>query len=110
MSISLRPSGGPGGRHPQTLAGVAMYFLPGPGVPVLMIGLSLLITGLVLAAAGRRSHRTPRPSKPIDGYTDRACRAGWFARLPNVDGNSRIQRYVECADVWHTLRHPRTFP
>ncbi|MGW7033001.1 hypothetical protein ACWGFX_38310 [Streptomyces xanthophaeus] len=39
---------------PLTLAGVAMYFLPGPGVPVLMIGLSLLVTGLVMAAAGRR--------------------------------------------------------
>ncbi|MFD3545856.1 hypothetical protein ACFWUW_09570 [Streptomyces sp. NPDC058655] len=39
---------------PLTLAGVAMYFLPGPGVPVLMIGLSLLITGLVMAAVGRR--------------------------------------------------------
>ncbi|MFI1066627.1 hypothetical protein ACH4TC_32660 [Streptomyces spororaveus] len=39
---------------PLTVAGVAMYFLPGPGVPVLMIGLSLLVTGLVMAAAGRR--------------------------------------------------------
>lgn len=38
---------------PLTLAGVAMYFLPGPGVPVLIIGLSLLITGLIMAAAGR---------------------------------------------------------
>lgn len=39
---------------PLTAAGVAMYFLPGPGVPVLTIGLSLLVTGLVMAAAGRR--------------------------------------------------------
>lgn len=39
---------------PFTAAGVAMYFLPGPGVPVLIIGLSLLVTGLVMAAAGRR--------------------------------------------------------
>ncbi|WP_331747337.1 hypothetical protein OG365_40300 (plasmid) [Streptomyces sp. NBC_00853] len=39
---------------PLTAAGVAMYFLPGPGVPVLIIGLSLLVTGLVMAAAGRR--------------------------------------------------------
>nr|WP_079148033.1 PGPGW domain-containing protein [Streptomyces agglomeratus] len=31
-----------------------MYFLPGPGVPVLIIGLSLLATGLVMATAGRR--------------------------------------------------------
>ncbi|WP_327322582.1 hypothetical protein OG735_08875 [Streptomyces sp. NBC_01210] len=39
---------------PLTLAGVAMYFLPGPGVPVLIIGLSLLITGLAMTAAARR--------------------------------------------------------
>ncbi|MFD3757741.1 PGPGW domain-containing protein [Streptomyces sp. NPDC058622] len=39
---------------PLTLAGVAMYFLPGPGVPVLIIGLSLLVTGLVMTAAERR--------------------------------------------------------
>lgn len=31
---------------PLTPAGVAMYFLPGPGVPVLVIGLSLLIVGM----------------------------------------------------------------
>ncbi len=31
-----------------------MYFLPGPGFPVLVIGRSLLVTGLVMAAAGRR--------------------------------------------------------
>ncbi|MFJ8948187.1 hypothetical protein ACIRG4_33960 [Streptomyces sp. NPDC102395] len=39
---------------PLTLAGVAMYFLPGPGVPVLIIGLPLLVTGFVMAAVGRR--------------------------------------------------------
>ncbi|MEU8943605.1 hypothetical protein OHU17_37995 (plasmid) [Streptomyces goshikiensis] len=39
---------------PLTLAGVAIHFLSGPGVPVLVTGLSLLITGLVMAAAGRR--------------------------------------------------------
>ncbi|MGW4976966.1 hypothetical protein [Streptomyces mirabilis] len=39
---------------PLTLAGVAMYFLPGPGFPVLVIGLALLVTGLVMTAAGRR--------------------------------------------------------
>lgn len=38
---------------PLTLAGVAMYFLPGPGFPVLIIGLTLLITGLAMTA-GRR--------------------------------------------------------
>ncbi|MET9852104.1 hypothetical protein ABZY57_03975 [Streptomyces sp. NPDC006450] len=39
---------------PLTLAGAAMYFLPGPGFPVLIIGLSLLLTGLAMAAAGHR--------------------------------------------------------
>ncbi|MFD3870339.1 hypothetical protein [Streptomyces sp. NPDC058623] len=39
---------------PLTLAGVAMYFLPGPGFPALTVGLTLLATGLVMAAAGRR--------------------------------------------------------
>ncbi|MFG2981245.1 hypothetical protein ACGFYQ_08275 [Streptomyces sp. NPDC048258] len=39
---------------PLTLAGTAMYVLPGPGFPVLVLGLALLITGLVMAAAGRR--------------------------------------------------------
>ncbi|USQ85644.1 hypothetical protein NFX46_18880 [Streptomyces phaeoluteigriseus] len=38
---------------PLTLAGVAMYFLPGPGLPVLIIGLALLITGLAMAVARR---------------------------------------------------------
>ncbi|APU43367.1 hypothetical protein [Streptomyces sp. TN58] len=39
---------------PVTLAGVAMYFLPGPGSPVLVMGLALLVTGLVMAASVRR--------------------------------------------------------
>jgi hypothetical protein len=39
-----------------TLAGVAPYVLPGPGFTVLTIGRSLLITGLVMTAAGH-----PRP-------------------------------------------------
>lgn len=39
---------------PVTLAGVAMYFLRGPGSPVLVIGLALLVTGLVMAASARR--------------------------------------------------------
>ncbi|MEH0419960.1 hypothetical protein [Streptomyces sp. B21-083] len=37
---------------PLTLAGALMYVLPGPGFPVLVIGLALLITGLVMVAAG----------------------------------------------------------
>ncbi|MFF9981270.1 hypothetical protein [Streptomyces erythrochromogenes] len=39
---------------PLTVAGVAMYFLPGPGFPVLVIGLALLVTGLAMTFAGRR--------------------------------------------------------
>ncbi|WP_079153981.1 PGPGW domain-containing protein [Streptomyces subrutilus] len=39
---------------PCTLAGVAMYFLPGPGFPVLVFGLAVLVTGLVLTAADAR--------------------------------------------------------
>ncbi|MFF7647408.1 hypothetical protein [Streptomyces canus] len=37
-----------------TLAGALMYVLPGPGLPVLVIGMALLITGLVMAATGQR--------------------------------------------------------
>ncbi|ELS56630.1 hypothetical protein STVIR_2391 [Streptomyces viridochromogenes Tue57] len=32
-----------------------MYVLPGPGLPVLVIGLAVLTTGLVMATAGHRS-------------------------------------------------------
>lgn len=39
---------------PLTLAGVAMHFLPGPGFPLLIIGLALLIAGLAMAASTRR--------------------------------------------------------
>ncbi|MEU9279704.1 hypothetical protein [Streptomyces sp. NPDC048341] len=39
---------------PLTLAGALMYVLPGPGFPVLVIGLAVLITGLVMVAAGHR--------------------------------------------------------
>ncbi|MEW2585604.1 hypothetical protein [Streptomyces virginiae] len=39
---------------PLTVAGTAMCFLPGPGSPVLVIGLAVLFTGLAMAAAGRR--------------------------------------------------------
>jgi hypothetical protein len=39
---------------PLTLAGALMYVLPGPGFPVLVIGVALLITGLVMAATGHR--------------------------------------------------------
>ncbi|MFD8417728.1 hypothetical protein ACFV2Q_39425 [Streptomyces sp. NPDC059650] len=38
---------------PITLAGAALYALPGPGFPFLVIGLSLLITGLVMLGAAR---------------------------------------------------------
>ncbi|MEU9240669.1 hypothetical protein [Streptomyces sp. NPDC048385] len=38
---------------PLTLAGALMYVLPGPGFPVLVIGLALLITGLLTAAGYR---------------------------------------------------------
>jgi hypothetical protein len=40
---------------PLTLAGAAMYVLPGPGLPVLVIGLVALVTGLVMIATTRRS-------------------------------------------------------
>ncbi|MEV6575030.1 hypothetical protein [Streptomyces sp. NPDC051577] len=33
---------------PVTLAGALLYVLPGPGFPVLVIGLAALITGLVM--------------------------------------------------------------
>ncbi|MFF4583818.1 hypothetical protein [Streptomyces sp. NPDC001389] len=39
---------------PLTLAVVAMHFLPGPGFPLLAIGLSLLITGLVMSTSAHR--------------------------------------------------------
>ncbi|MFJ6784725.1 hypothetical protein [Streptomyces yangpuensis] len=39
---------------PVTCLGAAMYVLPGPGFPLLVIGLSLLITGLAMAAAGNQ--------------------------------------------------------
>ncbi|MDX2394958.1 MULTISPECIES: PGPGW domain-containing protein [unclassified Streptomyces] len=39
---------------PLTVAGVAMYFLPGPGFPLLIIGLALLITGIAMTASTRR--------------------------------------------------------
>ncbi|MEU6756775.1 PGPGW domain-containing protein [Streptomyces sp. NPDC046685] len=39
---------------PLTVAGAAMYFLPGPGFPVLVTGLALLITGHAMTLAARR--------------------------------------------------------
>lgn len=39
---------------PLTLAGVLMYAVHGPGRPVLVIGLALLVTGLAVAACGDR--------------------------------------------------------
>ncbi|MET7495642.1 hypothetical protein [Streptomyces sp900116325] len=45
---------------PLTLVGAAMYFLPGPDFPVLIIGLALLITGLVMQpAAGSTTGPVP---------------------------------------------------
>ncbi|WP_037631571.1 hypothetical protein [Streptomyces erythrochromogenes] len=40
---------------PATLAGAWLYVLPGPGFPVLVIGLAALITGLAMlgSRAGR---------------------------------------------------------
>ncbi|WP_327370691.1 hypothetical protein [Streptomyces sp. NBC_01217] len=43
---------------PLTLLGALTYVLPGPGLPVLVIGMALLITGLVMAATGHRRHPT----------------------------------------------------
>ncbi|MFF7969379.1 hypothetical protein ACFZC3_29005 [Streptomyces sp. NPDC007903] len=40
---------------PLTLAGALMYVLPGPGFPVLVIGLATLITGLVMTATTPRT-------------------------------------------------------
>ncbi|MGW5345085.1 hypothetical protein [Streptomyces sp. NPDC004050] len=42
---------------PVTLAGVVFYLLPGPGFPLLVIGMALLITGLVMIAAEHGRHR-----------------------------------------------------
>ncbi|MFJ8533592.1 hypothetical protein [Streptomyces sp. NPDC093591] len=38
-----------------TAAGTAMYVSPGPGFPVLVIGLGTLTAGLIMAVAGHRS-------------------------------------------------------
>ncbi|MEU9379322.1 hypothetical protein AB0D94_36980 [Streptomyces sp. NPDC048255] len=40
---------------PTTLVGALLYVLPGPGFPVLVIGLAALVTGLAMLAsrAGR---------------------------------------------------------
>ncbi|MFJ5811977.1 hypothetical protein [Streptomyces sp. NPDC093093] len=40
---------------PLTLVSVALYVLPGPGFPFLVVGLSLLITGLAMLGAARKS-------------------------------------------------------
>ncbi|CAL9334780.1 hypothetical protein SUDANB120_00144 [Streptomyces sp. enrichment culture] len=39
---------------PLAVAGAALHTFPGPGLPALAVGLALLLTGLLLAAAGRR--------------------------------------------------------
>jgi len=36
------------------LAGVALYVMPGPGLPVLVLGLAAVVVGLLLLAALRR--------------------------------------------------------
>ncbi|MEU0675223.1 PGPGW domain-containing protein [Streptomyces sp. NPDC006172] len=48
-----------------SLAGAAMHVLPGPGLPVLIIGLAALAAGIVITAATRlnRPART-RPRRP----------------------------------------------
>ncbi|MFZ4161438.1 PGPGW domain-containing protein [Streptomyces griseoincarnatus] len=38
-----------------TLAGALMYVLPGPGFPILVIGLAALITSLVMTATTLRN-------------------------------------------------------
>ncbi|WP_338900421.1 PGPGW domain-containing protein [Streptomyces sp. TG1A-60] len=40
-----------------TAAGAALYILPGPGVPVLFLGLAALAIGLVKAAVDHRNRR-----------------------------------------------------
>ncbi|MGG7569262.1 hypothetical protein [Streptomyces sirii] len=40
---------------PLALARAAMYVLPGPSFPILVIGLAALATGLVVIVATRRS-------------------------------------------------------
>ncbi|SDN06727.1 hypothetical protein [Streptomyces wuyuanensis] len=48
-----------------SLAGAGMYVLPGPGLPVLAIGLASLITGLIVIAATRRNcHQSPTGARP----------------------------------------------
>jgi hypothetical protein len=42
---------------PIACLGAAMYVLPGPGFPLLVIGLSLFLTGVVMALAGRDGER-----------------------------------------------------
>ena len=43
-----------------TLAGAALYVLPGPGLPLLVLGLATLTAGLATFAATRR-HQTSSP-------------------------------------------------
>ncbi|MFF4260750.1 hypothetical protein [Streptomyces virginiae] len=44
---------------PVSISGAVLYVLPGPGFPVLLIGLACLVTGLVMvgANASGRSRR-----------------------------------------------------
>lgn len=41
---------------PTALAGAALFVLPGPGSPLVVIGLSLLITGLAMLGSTARRH------------------------------------------------------
>ncbi|MFF4428149.1 hypothetical protein ACFYZ4_03160 [Streptomyces sp. NPDC001513] len=43
-----------------TVAGAAMYVLPGPGLPFLMLCLLLLVAGIATTVLGRGQGRTPR--------------------------------------------------
>ncbi|MFD9516140.1 hypothetical protein [Streptomyces sp. NPDC059979] len=55
---------------PVTVMGAAMYVLPGPGLPVLVLGLLLLVAGIATTALGRKQGRTPRPWGPS---SSRSC-------------------------------------
>ena len=38
-----------------TAAGAAMYVLPGPGLPVLLLGLAAVVAGAAVRLSGRKS-------------------------------------------------------
>ncbi|MGW0610449.1 hypothetical protein [Streptomyces sp. NPDC002788] len=49
LGVALMSIGGA-----TTVTGALMYVLPGPGLPVLVLGLILTATGAVVRTAGRR--------------------------------------------------------